>query len=182
MPRIQFKATQGATFTPLPKGAYDMLIEKVEPRTAKASNNPQLRIIMRVQGGEYDNRECSDFITLDPEGKSGWRLGNLLEGAIPGEYDEVETAEKNDKGKPIFAYDFDTDDLIGVMVRVNVTIRANDRGEDQNDFRYVAKTKEVGADGPAQPNAPTQPAAAPAATGPAAAPATAATSRQRLRS
>jgi hypothetical protein len=142
MPEIEFNATQGTVFTPLPKGSYTALIENIEFSKTKEKNNPQMCLIMRVSGGEYDGREVRDWMVTGGENahKSGWRIANLLEATIPGEYDEIETGELNEKGKPLYRYKFNTDHLIGVSVSFKATIEEDNKGEDRNQFRYIAKT------------------------------------------
>lgn len=49
------------------KGDYFMVVEAVEEAPDSKAGNPQARISYRLKGNDaYDNRYCSDFITISP--------------------------------------------------------------------------------------------------------------------
>ena len=52
------------TYTPLPEGDYDLLIEKAEEKNSK-NGDPMLSLKFEVEGGEYAGRFLFETVMLD---------------------------------------------------------------------------------------------------------------------
>lgn len=52
------------TYTPLPEGDYDLLIEKAEEKNSK-NNDPMLSLKFKVDSGEYAGRFLFETVMLD---------------------------------------------------------------------------------------------------------------------
>lgn len=132
MPRLNYTVRESSGFETWPKGAYNVRIVKVESKVSKNNNNPQLQLSLEAIDGPYEGKKKTWWITFTE--KSGWDLGPLLEAAIPGQY-EATQAEPDAEGNKRIAYDFDTDDLIDKVITVDVDVRKDNNGNDQNSFR-----------------------------------------------
>lgn len=143
MPRISMRGAEGSAFTPMPKGTYNFRITEVKETVAKSSQNPQLEISFTVEDedSQYNGRNAKDWIPLTPN--AAWKLESLLDAAIPGEYDKAALDETDDKGRPLFEYEFDTDDLIDAEFQAKATIEEDNNGNDRNRFQYQPKKVEA---------------------------------------
>lgn len=173
MPVIKYSGTEGAAYSPLPKGTYELNIDDVKLVQAKSSGNQQLELTATVLGSnehgtQYDGRTVKDWLVITEA--AGFKIGQLLNATIPGQFTQVETGRAlepkdgaaNKKAQPLYEYEFDTDDLIGVSCVVIATIEDDNKGEARNRFKYIAKAKSLEA-APAQTGTQQAPAAAPAA-------------------
>ncbi len=138
MPKLNFKVRESSGFEVWPKGSYDVRLMKVEQRVSK-QQNPQLGIGIECIEGPYEGKKRTWFITISDKG--GFELGPLLEAAIPGQYD-VEQAEPDSEGNKKLSYTFDPDDLLDKIITVDVTVREDQNGNPQNNFR--ARAYQVG--------------------------------------
>lgn len=167
MPRIAVRRTEGEGWQPLPRGTYDITIESVKEEVSQ-SGNAQLKVDGSVADGPHAGKKAGIYYSLLQQ--AGWKLKLLLDAAGV-EYDEVDTGELNDKGKPVTEMQFDTDDLVGRTFRCDVTEGVNPTsGKPKNDFmdeRSIDGAAPAPTPAPA-PRAP-QPAARPAAARPQAA-------------
>lgn len=153
MPRIKFRSSEGGEWQPLPDAPYLFQIDEVELDTSKAGNQ-QLKISAHVEGGEYDQKKVTIWRVLTP--KSGWKIELLLE-ATGAEFTKEESGETNpETGKPLYDYDFDTDDLVGRSFVADVSTREY-QGKVNNDFN-----NERAPEGAEEEEAPEEQEAAPA--------------------
>lgn len=142
MAEIEFKASEGTGWEALPRGAYNLRIVKGEARTS-TKGNPQLMVECTVNDGPHESKKCTLWLPLTDKG--GFRMRELLEAAIPDEYDETDTGKTTDEGTPIMKYRFDTDDLVDTVFTADCTIREYD-GKDQNDFSNLRQVSGAEAD------------------------------------
>jgi Protein of unknown function (DUF669) len=135
MPRIVMKgrSDMGGGFEVWPKGRYNGVITKVEQGTAKASKNPQVIISVKVIDGPYADKSTRMWFTISPN--SIFRIEELLAATIPGEYDVIALEEKDPEGHPLQEINFDTDALIDRQFSFDCFIKADDKGEERNDFK-----------------------------------------------
>ena len=168
MPRISFEASEGSGWEPLPKGTYDIRIDDVTEGLSKQKETPSLIVKGHVEGGSYDQKEVTIFYPLVRG--AGFRVKNLIDAAGI-DFEEVETGEVNDKGKPVTSYNFDSDNLVNCLVRFDVTVREypQDSGKMQNDFTKERSPDATAAQPPSQQNGGQQTAPAARATQPASA-------------
>jgi hypothetical protein len=159
MPVISARASQGdGKWKPLPNGTYDFTIDAVKERVSGAGNQ-MLHLETHVAGGEFQGKKAGQFYTLVD--KAGWRLKLLLD-ATGVDYNEVPLdGVVDDDGRPVTELQFDTDDLVGKTFTADVTIRKDNKGEDQNAFN---NERCVGEDKPRSQQEREQPAAQAAAT------------------
>jgi Protein of unknown function (DUF669) len=139
MPRLNYTVRESAGFEVWPKGAYNIRILKAESGVSKTGNNPQVIVKMEAIDGAYEAKKKTWWITISE--KSGWDLGQLLEAAIPGQYEAVQ-AEPDSEGNKRISYEFDTDDLVDKIITVDMDVRKDQNGNDQNNMR--ARAYEVG--------------------------------------
>jgi hypothetical protein len=159
MARIAFNSTAGNTggsgWTPLPAGDTVFQIDNVE-QTVSSNNNAQLKFSMHVAEGPHTGAKATTWYSLLPQ--AAFRLESLLNAALDeSAYDRVDTGEvqvRGDKEEPIYAFDFDTDDLIGAQVIFDVTV-GEYNGKPKNEFN---SPRPVGA-APAPAARPAAPAA-----------------------
>jgi hypothetical protein len=135
MPRIEFKGGEAGAgeWVPLPKGTYAFRIDSVQPTVSKRTQSPTLRVDMTVVEGPYEGRSAVDWFSRKPT--AGWRIANLLEATIPDQFDQVETGETDAKNKPLYDYGFDTEDLEGSVLLVDVEVGKTDTGSERNEFK-----------------------------------------------
>jgi len=142
MPRITFEATETQTFEPLPQGTYSTRIDDVRWETAKTSGNQQMRVVMTVIQGAHEGRTLNDWISKTPQ--TGWKFEQILRAALAeDEYDTHETDRTSEKGRKILEFEFDSDDLIGAELSVQVTVEDDQRGTPRNRIRYVPAPRTV---------------------------------------
>ncbi len=136
MPRITFEAAETQTFEPLPQGTYSTRIDDVRWETAKTSGNQQMRVVMTVTQGAHEGRTLNDWISKTPQ--TGWKFEQVLKAALADdEYDTHDTDRTSEKGRKILEFEFDSDDLIGAELQVQVTVEDDQRGTPRNRVRYV---------------------------------------------
>jgi hypothetical protein len=152
MPEIEFTASQGGGFEPLPAASYNFRVAKVDMKTTKTTNNPMMQVSLVVLDGPYEGKKVSLFLVITA--KSGFRIQQLLEAAIPGEYETFETNEKDDQDRPINAFKFNTDALIDTTFTADLTVGKDDKGEPRNEFKKMyrygessSSVSEIPADG-----------------------------------
>lgn len=115
MPRTTFKAPE-SSYDLLPTGTYDCVITAFDDDVSKSKQKPNFKLTGEVIGGQADGRHL--MIWYDRGPKSLWKVRNLVDASgIDVEVDD--TDEKDEKGKPIKSYSFDTGDLVGRYVRVD---------------------------------------------------------------
>ncbi len=137
MPRITIESTETQSFEPIPAGRYGVRIDDVRWETAKTSGNQQMRTVMTIITGAQEGRTLNDWITHTPA--TGWKFEQLLKAALdPDDYEVTETGKTTEKGRPILSFDFDSDDLIGCDMVVQVTIEDDRNGTPRNRVRYLA--------------------------------------------
>lgn len=132
MPRLNYTVRESSGFEVWPKGPYNMRILKVDSGVSKEKNNPQVILKMECIDGPYEAKKKTWWITISE--KSGFDLGPVLEAAIPGLYEAVQ-AESDSDGNKRISYAFDTDDLIDKIITVDMDIRRDDKGNEQNNCR-----------------------------------------------
>jgi len=144
MPRVSFTATEPGNFEPLPAGRYHVRIDDAKWETAKTSSNQQVRLVMCVlDPGPHFERSVSEWLTHTE--KAGWKFGELAEAALdPSQYEKTESGEKDEKGRPMYSYDFDTDDLPGSEMMVNATVEEDNKGNPRNRFRFIRREDAAG--------------------------------------
>jgi hypothetical protein len=131
MPRIKIKATQGETWTPLPRGTYEVQIDAVDQNKVSKQDNPQMMVSAHVLSGPHADKKLTLWYVLIP--KSGFRTKQLLE-ACGIDHDVVELEEKDEKtGKPTLEIEFDPDDLVGCCLKIDATERDYE-GKPGNQF------------------------------------------------
>ena len=179
MPRIAFEAGENKGWQPLPKGTYDFRIDEVTETLSKQKETPTVMVKTHVEGGPHDQKEATIFYPLAPG--AGFRLKNLLDAAGV-DYEEVASTNVDKDGKPLTGYNFDSDNLIDCVVRVDVTV-GEWNGKPKNEFSNE-RSLDAGGNGAAAAAAPaTAPAAAataPVAAAAAGAPAPAQARRRRV--
>ena len=74
--KIKVNFDEPKSFTPLPDGAYNISIEKVEQRMSQTSGNPTLNITARVMDGKYKNRTI--FYNLSLQETAKWKLQQFV--------------------------------------------------------------------------------------------------------
>jgi hypothetical protein len=166
MPVVEFKASEGKGWSPLPEGTYTLQISSCDPTKVSSNQNPQMMVEAVVVGGDHDGKKCTLWYPLMP--KAAWRTRNLLE-ATGTDFEESESSEVGEDGKPLLSYSFDSDDLIGASFVCDVDQREY-KGKVNNDFQ-----NERPVEGSQAAAAAAAPKAAQAAAAPAAAPAAART-------
>lgn len=139
MPRLNYTVRESTGFETWPKGAYNVRITKASSATSKLKNNPQLVLALEVIDGPYEGKKRNWYITFTEN--SGFDLPPLLEAAIPGQYELVQAAP-DDEGNKRVNCDFDSDDLIDKVITVDVDIRKDANGNDQNNFKARAYAPE----------------------------------------
>ena len=175
MARIAFNSTAGNTggagWTPLPAGDTAFQIDKVEEAVSK-QNNPQLKISMHVIEGPHTGQKATMWMSLLPQ--AAFRLEALLSATLPEDaYSAVETGEfheHNGEQQPIYNYEFDTDDLVGAQLILDVAV-GEYQGKPKNEFNSPRAMTEAAPAKPAAAAKPAAPAAKPAAPARTAAPA-----------
>jgi hypothetical protein len=137
MPEIEFTGSEGQAFTLIPKGTYRCRVTDIVSEVNKNTQNRQLVLsaVIDHPDNQYDGRKFKDWFVLTA--KAGWKLDQLLQAAIPGQYDKVPTDDVDDNGKPTFVYRFDTDDLIDATFRASVTIEEDNTGKERNRYLYM---------------------------------------------
>jgi hypothetical protein len=130
MPRLNFTVVEGGAFEAWPKGDYNVRITKIDQKTSKENNHPQLVFSLVPIDGPYEGKKANWLVTLAPN--AGFDLPQILEAAIPGEYDAVQ-AEADDKGNKRVNVDFDSDALIDRVITVANSPR-DYQGRDVNNF------------------------------------------------
>lgn len=111
-------------FTPLPEGTYDCKIIKVEQSTS-SKGNPQLEVSLEVVEGPKQGRKPKKWYSMTE--KAGWALRKLVEELDVAFTDHGKTPDGQ------LDWEFDADDLVGRIVRYDVTIRTHE-GKKNNDF------------------------------------------------
>lgn len=133
MPKISFKGSEaGEGWSPLPQGDYVLQVEDVA-ETMSSNNNEQLKVSCIVVEGNNEGQKCTLWFPL--MAKAGFRLRGFVEAAIPDKCEISETDEETERGDKLAEIDFDTDDLIGAQVLCTATIRNDNNGNPQNDFK-----------------------------------------------
>lgn len=132
MGRIQYKASEGKNFQPRPAGTYTLRITNVEESTSK-NEKAMLVIQHEIEDGQYAGHTFKRWFMV--EGKGTFRTQALLEAAIPDKFEMVETGEKDDNDNPVYAFDFDTDDLIGATYLADAIIKKDPERGEQNEWR-----------------------------------------------
>lgn len=137
MAQIAFTSGEGGGFELLPVGSYTFRVIKNEVKpAASAEKSPSMHVKVQVVDGPQEEKTAMLFCTLKPE--KGWMLKNLIEAAIPGKYEEFDSGAKDDEGKPIKEYRFDSDDLIGATFVADVEHRKDPRtNQMQHDFKKI---------------------------------------------
>lgn len=135
MGMIEFTAGESSGFEVLPEGTYNFRITKVEAKPTKAGDGNSLHVKCKVIDGPYEDKTQTLFCTLKPE--KGWQLATLLSSAIPGNYESRDSGSKDDEGKPILAYAFDTEDLVDATFTADIAHRKDDRGQLQSDWKKI---------------------------------------------
>lgn len=72
---INFAEVEGS-YTPLPEGNYDCVVERVEVRESKSSDNPYLNWELKVLDEEYEDRRLWMITSLSP--KALFRLKDVF--------------------------------------------------------------------------------------------------------
>jgi hypothetical protein len=147
--------TAGNTdFTPLPEGTYDCKILSFE-QTTSSTGNPQLAIKLEIVDGPLKQRQPMVWYSLTP--KAGWKMKKLLEELA------INYADQGVDDDGFAQLEFDPDDLVGRVVRYDVTQREyNNRKNNQFGNETVsewdphfaeikAMADGVSAEGPAAP-------------------------------
>lgn len=130
MPRLNFTVQEGGAFECWPKGDYNVRITKIDQKTSKENNHPQLVFSLVPVDGPYEGKKANWLVTLAPT--AGFDLPAILEAAIPGEYDAIQ-APPDDKGNKRVSLDFDSDLLIDRVITVANAPR-DYQGRDVNNF------------------------------------------------
>lgn len=139
MPIIEFTGSEGGGFENLPVGTgYNFRIKKAEAKPTKNGEGSTLHVTCEVIDGPLEGRKQTLFCTL--KHTKGWQLGGLLSAAIPGKYEQSDRGTKDDDGKPIFHYRFDTDDLVDATFTADIVHRKDNMGNEQVDFRKIRPT------------------------------------------
>lgn len=73
------------SFEVLPKGTYEAVIEELEYTLSQSSNQPMIKAVYSIIGGEYEGRKIYDFYSLTGKGAefSLPRLKQLLTRVCP---------------------------------------------------------------------------------------------------
>jgi len=87
-----------------PEDVYDVRVEDAETGNSKASNQPMVKMKMKIVGGDFDDFLLYDNFSLTPQAL--WKLQNFLE-AVYGE-------------KPEGAFKLDLEDILGRKLQVGV--------------------------------------------------------------
>ncbi len=130
---VKGKEGGGGDWSPIPAGTVDLQIDSVEQGTTGAGN-PNLRIKGQITGNHPSvGKTYNDFFVLMH--KTLWRVMLLLD-ACSVEYTKIELEETDgESGEPLIEIEFDDDDLVGKMYTCDVTIKPDNQGRDQNDFK-----------------------------------------------
>jgi hypothetical protein len=125
MPQIVVDFSEATDFTPVPEGDYWTTIVKAEIKETK-SGLPKITVTMDIQEGEHAGRKLFDDMILQGANALGYTKRKLL--AILGDVPEG-------------SFNMDTDDLIGVDVRVRVyhDVWAEEDGGDGQVRAKIAK-------------------------------------------
>lgn len=73
---INFSEVQDTAFEPIPKGEYPVIIDHVEIKASKSSENPYLNWELTVSDGEFINRKLWMMTSLSE--KALWRLKSVF--------------------------------------------------------------------------------------------------------
>ena len=107
MPKIVVKGRSDmGAFEVWPAGTMNFEITKVEQSTAKSSGTPQLVLSTKVLDGTYADKTTKMWFSHSPN--AIFRMKELLEAVIPGEYDLIALEEKDPEGHPQEQLGFDT--------------------------------------------------------------------------
>ena len=136
MPRITIEAAESQSFEPIPAGRYTARIDDTKWETAKTSGNQQMRVVMTIIDGAYEGRTLNDWLSHTPA--AGWKFEQLLKAALDDDdYEVTETGKNTEKGRPILSFEFDSDDLIGQDLLLQVTIEEDQKGTPRNRVKYI---------------------------------------------
>jgi hypothetical protein len=143
MPRVSFTAAEPGNFEPVPAARYHVRIDDAKWEQSKNSGNQQLRIVMCIlDEGAHFERQVSEWITHTEA--TGWKFGQLAEAALDdSEFEKTESGQTDDKGRPTYNYDFDTDDLPGCEMMVQATVEEDQKGNPRNRFRFIPQKREA---------------------------------------
>ncbi len=121
------------SFEVLPKGTYDAVIEELEFTRSQTSNDPMIKAVYSIIGGEYEGRKIYDFYMLAGRGAefSMPRLKQLLLRVCP----EVELSQFNpqefaDSGVAI-------NRMCQLKLQVTTQKKGEYKGEKRNNVREI---------------------------------------------
>ena len=137
----------------IPPGEYDTLIESAEVKATKAGNGQYIRLRLKVTGPTHAGRVVFGNITLQNQNETAENIGRQQLGQVmrAGGLDQLS----------------DTDQLVGINVRVKLAVSRSEQYGDQNEvksFKPVSGAPAPAASKPFSAPAPA-PAPAPAAGG-----------------
>lgn len=131
---FDMNAVEESKFEVLPKGTYDVVIEKLDYKLSKSSDMPMWAIQFNVQHPEYTNRKLFTFMSFSPKA-----IG-MSKGALATFAPELITLS-NFNPKLIAEEQV----LIGRAARVKVAIEKDENGDDRNTIKgYVKPTANAG--------------------------------------
>jgi hypothetical protein len=160
MPRVEYNSKEDKGYRVLaPQPGALLKIVEIEEGVSKAKQAPQLVVKFNVLGGVNEGANFSQFYSLLPQ--AAFKINQLCD-ACAVEVGMTETGDVDEKGEPLFACGFDTDDLLGQEFIGDITQREYE-GKTQNNL----DNPRMPADAPvavakAAPKAAPAPAAAPA--------------------
>ena len=113
---------QGADFSPIPEGEYNLLVEDAESKRTKDGEGQYISLKLQVLDGKYKGRLIFHNVTIQNRNDKAVEIGR-----------KALIILSRCKGKPLT----DSAQLLGVTVRAKVRIRPAQNGYDaQNDVAY----------------------------------------------
>lgn len=116
---LDFTNVQGGSFTPVPEGEYNVVLEKAEMKKAKTDGSDMISVTWSITDEEYENRKLFENYSLKPQAL--WKLKNTL-GALGFDVSG--------------ALEFDVEDLVGQEAVALVVIETYE-GKEKNTVKEI---------------------------------------------
>lgn len=149
---------EGASFKPLPEDKYPVKVESAELKTT-STNKPMIKVVLRVQGGEFNNRKLWDQWTLSTDNPTALKIF----------FEKLAAFGLGDPGY-LASVGGDLNQVAQALVGREAVAQVGTRewqGKPRNDVSFYDPPAGPGTPGsgpaPAAPAAPTPPASAPPA-------------------
>ncbi len=132
---IDLSGIQELKFEALPKDNYDGLLDELQYGKSKASGQPMLTAIWKIDGGDYAGRKVYQYISFSQKAIRGSKaqLMRLSPEKFSGQFNPAAIAESGD--------------LLGTRKKLKIGVQEGQNGEPSNQVQILPDVVNGGTEG-----------------------------------